>query len=88
MRGMSFTWSSEKLDGNRQAAREAFLKRGDTSEVLFDDQMAKIESTDVGSFRPIVFDTFERNTARFLSKDHIVNELFKLAGFDVSTSLP
>jgi len=67
------------FDGNRRAARKAFLKRATVPEHLLDMQMKRIETTDiVAIFQPIAFDPFKKNRDVFLAKNEIVRRLLKL----------
>jgi hypothetical protein len=58
MRSLGFEWVW--LDGNRDAARTAFLARGDVSEQLLDVQMGKIaECLDLDVLKPRVVNPFD-----------------------------
>ena len=72
--GAKMVW----FDGNRDAARNAFNKRGDVSEDLFNLQMKRIEGADIlNNFKPIIFNTF-RDDGFFLSQNEIASRLLKL----------
>lgn len=67
------------FDGNRRAARKAFLKRATVSESLLDKQMRRIETADIEDiFQPIVFNPFKKKRDVFLTKSEIVRRLMKL----------
>lgn len=69
--GFKLIW----LDGNREAAKKAFIKRGTVTEELLGIQMRRIEATNIsGIFQPIVFNTFDTQ-GNFLSEDEIVKKL-------------
>lgn len=66
------------LDGNREAAKKAFLARGTVSEKLFNIQMLRIEGSSIQNvFNPKVFNTFGVK-GNFLEKDEIVKGLLLL----------
>lgn len=66
------------FDGNREAARKAFLERGTVSEEALNIQMDRIENTDItGIFNPIVFNTF-KDDGSFLTKEEITSNLLEL----------
>ena len=68
------------FDGNRKAARKAFLKRGTVPESSLDIQMERIENSNIDDiFQPINFNTFKKDEDTFLDKDDIVKQLLKLA---------
>jgi len=72
--GVKMIW----FDGNREAARKAFLDRGTVSEDLFNSQIDKIENADIiSTFRPIVFNTFKDDSS-FLTKNEIASKLLEL----------
>lgn len=62
------------LDGNREAARRAFISRGTISEELLDIQMKRIESMDISSFNPIIINPFD-NEGVFLDVREIVQKI-------------
>ncbi len=64
------------FDGNRDAARREFLKRGDVSETLFDIQMGKINKFSLEGFNPVILNTFDENGV-FLKKEIIVEAIFE-----------
>ncbi len=64
------------LDGNREAARREFLKRGDVPVIALDNQMAKIEKFDLDSFKPIHINPFSKDGI-FLEKEKIVEMILK-----------
>lgn len=70
--GFKFIW----FDGNRKAARNAFIRRGTVSEDILDIQMRRIEKMDIGSFSPVVVNTFDGQD-NFLEREKIVKEIFK-----------
>ncbi|SRR6266498_967208 len=47
------------FDGNRDAARREFIKRGTVPEWLLDLQMARIDAMDLSSFHPVTINTFD-----------------------------
>jgi hypothetical protein len=47
------------FDGNREAARREFIKRGTVPEQLLDIQMERINKMDLASFNPVIIDTFD-----------------------------
>lgn len=58
MRGLGFDWVW--LDGDRAAARRAFLTRGDVPEYLLDIQMDKIgRHIDLEALKPRIVDPFD-----------------------------
>ncbi len=59
------------FDGNREAARREFLKRGDVPEALFDLQLRKIDKMDLDSFKAMKVNTFDER-GEFLSQGEIV----------------
>ncbi len=66
------------FDGNREAARKAFLARGTVSELELDKQMRRIKNTDIIEiFKPIVFNTFKEDSS-FLPKEEIASKLLEL----------
>jgi hypothetical protein len=72
------------FDGNRKAARKAFLKRGTVSEEFLDLQMDRITKSNlIEKFKPVVFDTFKPGKDNFLGKNFIVNQLLNLADTEV-----
>ncbi len=64
------------FDGNREAARREFLKRGDVPVEALDNQMAKIEKFDVEKFKPIYINTFSED-GMFLEKEAIAELIFE-----------
>jgi adenylate kinase family enzyme len=74
-RGYKMIW----FDGNRDAARKAFLKRGDVPEQLLNLQMARIDALNLAIFNPVVLDTFDRH-GEFLEEKAIVELIFKMCG--------
>jgi len=71
--GFKLIW----FDGNRKAAREAFLKRGTVDEPTLDIQMKRIEKMNIQNLNPTIIDTFDEN-GKFHSKDKIVELLIKV----------
>lgn len=66
------------LDGNREAARKAFIKRGGVPVELLDIQMGRINSVNITeTFDPIIFNTFD-DSGEFLDKAEIVRQLTEL----------
>lgn len=66
------------FDGNREAAKRAFIKRGGVSIDLLDIQMGRINSVNIiETFNPISFNTFDDN-GEFLDKAEIVKQLTEL----------
>ena len=66
------------FDGNRDAARFAFKKRGTVSEDLFNLQMSRIEGIDIiNTFQPIYLNTFKKDGS-FLKEDEIASKLLEL----------
>jgi len=65
------------FDGNRVAARKAFMARGTVPEILLDLQMERIVKMDLQKFNPIQFNTFDCD-GNFLNVDFICTEIFKL----------
>ena len=66
------------FDGNREAAKKAFLARGTVSEAALNIQMNRIENTDITRiFNPIVFNTF-KDDGSFLTKEEITSKLLEL----------
>ena len=73
--GVNLIW----FDGNRKAARKAFLKRGTVSESLFNTQMKRNEDSKIDDiFQPITFNTFKKDGDTFLNRDKIIRQLLKL----------
>lgn len=70
--GFKLIW----FDGNRKAAREAFLRRKTVDEHTLDIQMKRIENMNVQSFKPVIIDTFD-GEGEFYNKDKIVELLFE-----------
>ncbi len=64
------------FDGNRDAARKAFLERGDVPVVALDNQMIKIERFNLDKFNPVCINTFLEN-GTFIEKEDIVELIFK-----------
>ncbi|MBN8675426.1 MAG: hypothetical protein J0L56_14950 [Chitinophagales bacterium] len=74
-RGFSLIW----LDGNREAARAAFNKRGDVSEELFELQLKRINEFDViQKILPTTYNSF-KNDSSFKDISVISKELLLLA---------
>lgn len=71
--GFKLIW----FDGNREAARNAFNKRATVAEYYLDIQMKRIENMNLGSFNPVVINTFDEN-GDFLSKEEIVRRLLEV----------
>jgi hypothetical protein len=63
------------FDGDRVAARHAFLARGDVSEELFDIQMARIDNLDLASFKPVYLNPF--HNGKFRDRGEIAKELLR-----------
>ena len=53
--GFKFIW----FDGNREAARREFIKRGTVPVEALDNQMMRINNLDLDSFNPIIVNTFD-----------------------------
>ena len=70
--GFKLIW----FDGNREAARVAFLKRGTVDEPTLDIQMARVEKMNIQSLNPTIINTFDEN-GKFQNKDKIVELLFE-----------
>ena len=68
--GFQMIW----FDGNREAARKAFLKRGDVGKELLDRQMALIGKMNLPDFQPIIFNTFDP-AGNFFKEETIVGLL-------------
>lgn len=64
------------FDGNRPAARQAFIKRNTVGIDLLDIQMQRIESLDLDAINPIIFNTFDEHGV-FLKKDEIAKKLLE-----------
>ncbi len=66
------------LDGNRGAAREAFVNRNTVPEELFDVQLGRIENTAIiNRIKPILYNTFDKQ-GNFKSIDQIIKEILAL----------
>jgi hypothetical protein len=71
--GVKMFW----FDGNRVAARKAFLTRGSVSEELLDIQMGHINRADIRKlYNPIFYNTFDKD-GKFKSSETIVADLLK-----------
>jgi len=69
--GFKLIW----FDGNRVAAREAFIKRGTVSESLLNLQVNRINNSNViQKIKPIIINTFNFN-GDFKTKDQIIKEI-------------
>jgi hypothetical protein len=63
------------FDGNRKAARAAFIRRGTVPENLLDLQLERINQDDIiTKFNPKIVDTFDHN-GNFFSKEAIARIL-------------
>ncbi len=47
------------FDGNREAARREFIKRGTVPEALLDIQMGRISKMDLAIFNPVIINPFD-----------------------------
>ena len=76
LQGMGFQmiW----FDGDRDAARREFLKRGTVSEEAFNVQMRKIAKLDLASFSPTPFNPFDEQ-GQFLPREDIAKQLMELS---------
>jgi adenylate kinase family enzyme len=76
-KGATLIW----FDGDREAAKKAFLKRNTVHENYFNIQMKAIEKAGLPDSLPakglIVFDTFRPGRKTILPKSEIVNQLLK-----------
>jgi hypothetical protein len=73
MRGLGFQWVW--LDGDRAAARRAFLTRGGVAEPLLDIQMDKIDRhIDLAALKPRIVNPFDENGA-FRSVDEVAADV-------------
>lgn len=67
------------FDGNREAAKRAFNKRGDVPEKLFGQQLSRIENSHIVSkINPHIINTFKQNET-FKSPDDIIKEIFEIS---------
>ncbi|MBI2439663.1 MAG: hypothetical protein HYV45_03645 [Candidatus Moranbacteria bacterium] len=72
--GFTCVW----FDGNREAARSVFKKRGTVSEDMFDIQVKSIDEKNVlRKIRPLCYNTFQEN-GRFKKEGVIIHQLFHL----------
>ena len=71
--GYKMVW----FDGNRNAARASFIKRGTVSVKALNDQMDRIDGMDLNNFKPIIFNTFKPD-GLYKKVDDICRELIKL----------
>lgn len=71
--GFSLIW----FDGNRPAARQAFIKRNTVSVELLEVQMQKIEALDLIALKPVVFNPFDKDGV-FLEKEEIAKVLLQV----------
>lgn len=72
--GFTLVW----FDGDKQAARRVFVKRGEPKETAFDQQLNLINSFGVTSYlRPIEYNTFDE-TGNFKKKEVIAQDLLAL----------
>lgn len=66
------------FDGNREAARKSFLKRGTVSEELLNIQMGLINSVDIQKkYNPIFYDPFKKD-GTFKKQATIAKEVLEL----------
>ena len=75
--GRGFTWVW--FDGDRKAARRAFVRRGTVAPHHFEPQVEKLDRANVVSLGPAVVDTFDRSR-RFRPAAEIADELLALTG--------
>jgi len=69
--GFQMIW----LDGNREAAKREFMRRGTVSEELHNLQMTQVENTDIAStFHPIFYNTFDE-AGEFKPLEKIASDL-------------
>jgi hypothetical protein len=71
--GYTMIW----LDGDRDAARRACLKRGDTNEELFDLQLSNIDKMDLEGFKAITINPFDAS-GNFLKKEEIADKILQV----------
>jgi hypothetical protein len=65
--GFTLIW----FDGNREAARRAFIARGTVPTQALDAQMVRINNMDLAAFEPIIIDTFD-SAGNFLPINDVV----------------
>lgn len=65
------------FDGNREAAKREFLKRGDVPEALFDLQLSNINKMDIDSFGALKVNTFN-DRGEFLSQREIADQIISI----------
>lgn len=71
--GFKLIW----LDGNREAARKAFIQRGTVPVELLDIQMARIDAMNIEDFYPhVIINPFDDN-GMFLTKEVIAEKIIE-----------